>query len=84
MAARIAALRSLTRSRSGNHVDMKQGARGEAQVHVDAPPEVVYGVVSDVKRMGEWSPETIKCDWIQARRALSSARVSRERTSAVS
>ena len=65
MAARVAALRSLTRSRSGNHVDMKQGARGEAQVHVDAPPQVVYGVVSDVKRMGEWSPETIKCDWIE-------------------
>jgi Polyketide cyclase / dehydrase and lipid transport len=43
---------------------MKQGATAEAQVHVDASPEVVYGVVSDVTRMGEWSPETIKCEWV--------------------
>ena len=33
-------------------------------VHVDAPPEIVYGVVSDVTRMGEWSPETVKCEWL--------------------
>jgi len=43
---------------------MKKGATAEAHVHVDAPPEAVYGVVSDVTRMGEWSPETFKCDWI--------------------
>jgi hypothetical protein len=43
---------------------VKKGATAEVQVHVDAPPEVVYGVVSDVKRMGEWSPETIKCVWL--------------------
>jgi uncharacterized protein YndB with AHSA1/START domain len=28
-----------------------------ASVHVDAPPEVVWAVVSDVTRMPEWSPE---------------------------
>jgi hypothetical protein len=27
---------------------MKQGATAEAQVHVDAPPEAAYGLVSDV------------------------------------
>ena len=43
---------------------MQQGTGGETDVHVDAPPEVVYGVVSDVTRMGEWSPETVKCEWI--------------------
>jgi len=43
---------------------MKKGTTGEAQVHIDASPETVYGVVSDVTRMGEWSPETIKCEWI--------------------
>jgi len=43
---------------------MKQGATAEAHVHVDALPETVFGVVSDVTRMGEWSPETIKCEWI--------------------
>ena len=26
-------------------------------IHVDAPPEVVYDLVADLTRMGEWSPE---------------------------
>ncbi len=43
---------------------MKQGTKAEVLLHVDAPPAVVYGVVSDVTRMGEWSPETIKCEWL--------------------
>jgi hypothetical protein len=43
---------------------MKKGATAEAHVHVDAMPVDVYGVVSDVTRMGEWSPETFKCEWI--------------------
>ena len=43
---------------------MKKGTIGEARVHVDAPPEVLYGIVSDVTRMGEWSPETVRCEWI--------------------
>ena len=32
-------------------------------VHVYAPPEVVYGLVSDLPRMGEWSPECVRCEW---------------------
>ena len=44
--------------------DMERGTRGEAHVHIAAPPEAVYGVVSDVTRMGEWSPETTKCLWL--------------------
>jgi polyketide cyclase/dehydrase/lipid transport protein len=43
---------------------MKKGTKGEAKVFVDAPPNVVYDVVSDVTRMGEWSPETTKCVWL--------------------
>ena len=43
---------------------MDKGTRGEAAVHVDAPPETVYAVVSDVTRMGEWSPETVRCEWL--------------------
>jgi hypothetical protein len=43
-------------------VYMRKGTRTESHVDVDAPPEVVYGVVSDVTRMGEWSPETLKCE----------------------
>jgi hypothetical protein len=43
---------------------MKKGTRGEATVRVEAPPEKVYERVSDVTRMGEWSPETTSADWV--------------------
>lgn len=32
----------------------------EAHVEIDAPPERVWSVVSDLARMGEWSPECRK------------------------
>jgi len=38
--------------------------RGEARTRIAAPPEVVYDLVSDVPRMGEWSPETTACHWL--------------------
>lgn len=41
-----------------------EGVEGRATVHIDAPPEKVYAMVSDVTRMGEWSPETHTCRWI--------------------
>jgi hypothetical protein len=31
---------------------------------VDAPAEVVYALVTDVTRMGEWSPENMGCRWL--------------------
>lgn len=36
---------------------------GAASVVVDAPPEKVYDLVSDITRMGEWSPECVGCEW---------------------
>jgi uncharacterized protein YndB with AHSA1/START domain len=36
----------------------------EARIHVAAPPERVYALVSDVTRMGDWSPETTACEWV--------------------
>jgi uncharacterized protein YndB with AHSA1/START domain len=36
----------------------------ETSVLVDAPPERVWDLVSDVTRMGEWSPECRRCRWI--------------------
>lgn len=33
-------------------------------VHVDAPPEVVWRLVSDLPRMGEWSPESTGGRWV--------------------
>lgn len=43
---------------------MKKGTTGQARIHISAPPEKVYDLVSDVTRMGEWSPETVKTEWL--------------------
>ena len=32
-------------------------------VHMDAPPEKVWALVSDVTRIGEFSPETFEAEW---------------------
>lgn len=32
-------------------------------VHVDADPDTVWDVVSDVTRTGEWSPICVRCTW---------------------
>ena len=42
----------------------KRATKGSVTVHIDAPPEAVYALVSDVTRMGEWSPETVRCEWL--------------------
>ncbi|HYF46461.1 MAG TPA: SRPBCC family protein [Acidimicrobiales bacterium] len=33
-------------------------------VHIDAPPEKVWDLVSDVTRIGEFSPETFEAEWL--------------------
>lgn len=33
-------------------------------VHIDAPPADVWGLVSDVTRIGEYSPETFEAEWL--------------------
>ena len=43
---------------------MKKGTTGSATIRIEAPPEKVYAVVTDVTRMGEWSPETVKAEWL--------------------
>lgn len=35
----------------------------EVSVHVEAPPEKVWALVSDVTRIGEFSPETFEARW---------------------
>ena len=32
---------------------------------IAATPEVVYDLVADITRMGEWSPETTQAEWIK-------------------
>jgi hypothetical protein len=36
---------------------MKKRTSGKAATNIDVSPEVLYDLVSDVRRMGEWSPE---------------------------
>jgi len=33
-------------------------------VHVDAPPEKVWGLVSDITNTGRFSPETFEAEWL--------------------
>jgi hypothetical protein len=37
----------------------------EVSEHVAADPATVWGLVSDVTRMGQWSPETTSCRWLR-------------------
>lgn len=39
-----------------------------ASVEVRASPGEVYSVVSDVTRMPQWSPETVRAEWLSADR----------------
>lgn len=39
-------------------------ATGEATVRIRAGAEKVWGMVAEVTRMGEWSPETERAEWI--------------------
>jgi uncharacterized protein YndB with AHSA1/START domain len=36
----------------------------EVTIDIAASPETVYGLVSDITRMGEWSPECWRCTWV--------------------
>lgn len=38
--------------------------RGSVTVTMNAPPSVVWDLVSDVTRIGEFSPETFEAEWI--------------------
>lgn len=33
-------------------------------VTVEAPADAVYDLISDVTRMGQWSPECVRCEWL--------------------
>ena len=42
---------------------MMRAMGGEVSVHMDAAPDVVWDLVSDVTRIGEFSPETFEARW---------------------
>jgi uncharacterized protein YndB with AHSA1/START domain len=33
-------------------------------LHIDAPPDKVWDLVSDITKMGEYSPEVVEAEWI--------------------
>src|SRR6476661_2867473 len=35
----------------------------EVTIDIAASPDEVYALVSDITRMGEWSPECVRCSW---------------------
>lgn len=37
----------------------------ECTIEIDASPDQVYALVSDVTRTGEWSPECYRCQWLE-------------------
>lgn len=37
---------------------------GSATLHIDAAPKDVWALVSDVTRIGEYSPETFEAEWL--------------------
>ena len=51
------------RALSGLVVD-RRGLQGEAQAFILSPPSSVFRLVSDITRMGEWSPECRRCEWL--------------------
>ena len=47
----------------------------EESIEIDAPPEQLYDMVSDLSRMGEWSPENQGGSWVGgATKAVEGAR----------
>lgn len=40
------------------------GMRAAVDLDIDAPPDRVWGLVSDITKMGEYSPEVIEAEWI--------------------
>lgn len=48
---------------------MRMPSNGSSPVSVslemNAPPAAVWGLVADITRMGDWSPETESCKWLR-------------------
>jgi uncharacterized protein YndB with AHSA1/START domain len=50
---------------------MPTAQQGRESVDIAAPPELVYDLIADVTRMGEWSPECYRCEWLDGANAPS-------------
>jgi len=54
---------SLATAGSPGHDKMKT-VQGQVSTFIDAPPERVWHLISDITRMGEWSPVCRRCEWL--------------------
>jgi hypothetical protein len=43
---------------------MPTAQSGRASDDISALPEMLYDLIADVTRMGEWSPECYRCEWL--------------------
>ena len=43
---------------------MPTAKRGSAAIEIAAAPDRLYRLITDVTRMGEWSPECYRCTWL--------------------
>jgi len=43
---------------------MTSAREGEAHIHIDASPDVVWAMLADVERMSTWSPECYRIRWL--------------------
>jgi len=44
---------------------MASARHGQVRTRIDAPPEVVWDLLADLERMGEWSPECYRVEWLE-------------------
>ena len=44
---------------------MPSARSGQSSIQIAAAPDLVYDLVSDVTRMGDWSPECYRCEWLK-------------------
>src|SRR5260221_8118437 len=61
---RSPAMNSPAREQKRGSLRMPTAKRGHAGIDIAAPPERVFGLITDVTRMGEWSPECYRCVWL--------------------
>jgi len=52
---------------------MPTAQQGRASIEIAAPPEIVFDLIADVTRMGEWSPECYRCEWLDGANAPAEA-----------
>ena len=43
---------------------MASARHGEVRIRIDAPPQRVWALLADLDRMGEWSPECYRVEWL--------------------